>query len=206
MYNELIIFITNYGYFAIFILVFSQEMGVPNPIPNEMALIVAGYLTLKGLLFLPLLILTAILADFLGTFILYTLFYFLGSYIIKNKPKWMPISIKTIEKHSNKISNGKIIYIFIGRLTPFIRGYTSVVTGLLKIKPNIFLPIAIVSATIWSTLCVLTGRLFGIYLTDFFENIGEVKIILLATGIMALLIFVIIKYSKNSSFIYKKKN
>ncbi len=205
MPEELIIFITNYGYLAIFLLVFSQEIGVPNPIPNEMVLMIAGSLTLKGLLYLPFLILTAILADFIGTNILYIIFYFLGSYIVQKKPSWVPISLQTIEKYKKKISNDKIIYIFIGRLTPFIRGYTSVVTGLLKIKPSIFLPIALISATIWSTLCVIIGRLFGVYLNCFSWNIGKIRLILLTVGLIVLLIVVFIKYVKKGSVIQKGK-
>ena len=41
-------YIIKYGYLAIFSLVFLQEIGVPNPVPNELVLLFSGYLTSTG--------------------------------------------------------------------------------------------------------------------------------------------------------------
>ena len=76
MLTEVNAFIINYGYLAIFALVFLQEVGIPNPVPNELVLIFSGYLAFKGILYLPLVILAAVSADFIGTNILYFTFYF----------------------------------------------------------------------------------------------------------------------------------
>ncbi len=45
MSPELSDYIVQYGYIAIFSLVFLQEIGVPNPIANELVLVFSGYLT-----------------------------------------------------------------------------------------------------------------------------------------------------------------
>lgn len=74
MPEEVVNFIIGYGYLAIFILVFLQEIGMPNPVPNELLLIFSGYLSFKGFLFFPVTLLTVITADFIGTNILYFLF------------------------------------------------------------------------------------------------------------------------------------
>jgi hypothetical protein len=36
MPEEVVAYITKYGYLTIFILVFLQETGMPNPFPNEL--------------------------------------------------------------------------------------------------------------------------------------------------------------------------
>jgi len=41
-------YILKYGYIAIFSLVFLQEIGVPNPVPNEVVLLFSGYLSSVG--------------------------------------------------------------------------------------------------------------------------------------------------------------
>ena len=41
-------YIVKYGYMAIFSLVFLQEIGVPNPVPNEVVLLFSGYLASVG--------------------------------------------------------------------------------------------------------------------------------------------------------------
>ena len=74
MPDELIIYITKYGYLGIFLLVFLQEIGAPNPIPNELVLVLSGYMIFTGLLKFPFVIMAAVIADFTGTSILHTLF------------------------------------------------------------------------------------------------------------------------------------
>jgi membrane protein DedA with SNARE-associated domain len=202
---ELIIFIAHYGYFAIFLLIFSQEIGIPNPVPNELVLMFSGYLTIKGILFLPIVILVAVSADFIGTNILYIIFYFFGTYIIQHKPRWVPISHNTINKLSERISTGGRWTIYVGRLTPFIRGYTSVITGLLQIKPRVFLPIALISATIWSAVCVITGRILSSYLNYAGNKMGNVQFILLIIAVLLILVIIAtIKYFQKRSVIKRK--
>ena len=106
MPEEIVSFVTTYGYIAIFVLVFLQEIGLPNPFPNEILLMFSGYLSFKGLLFLPFVIITAFLADFLGTNLLYFIFYTTGAFILKRRPKWFQFSESVIDRLTKKISNG----------------------------------------------------------------------------------------------------
>lgn len=180
MPEEVVFYVTSYGYLAIFIMVFLQEIGMPNPFPNEILLMFSGYLSFKGLLFLPFVVLTAISADFLGTNILYFLFYNAGTFILQKKPKWIPLSGRMIDRLTARISHGGRLTIFIFRITPFTRGYTSVITGLLRVRPNIFLPIAFISAGIWSMTYVIAGNLIGPSWNLLTQNIGSFKYIMLA--------------------------
>ncbi len=81
-------FIITYGYLAIFLLVFLQEIGIPNPVSNELVLIFSGSLAYSHTLSLPLILLSAISADIIGTTVLYTVFYFFGNWILSRK--WLP--------------------------------------------------------------------------------------------------------------------
>ncbi len=180
MPEEVVYYVTRYGYLAIFIMVFLQEIGMPNPVPNELLLIFSGYLSFKGLLYLPSVILTAIIADFIGTNILYFLFYSTGTLIMQKKPNWIPLSARMIKRLSTKISKGGQLSIFIFRLTPFTRGYTSVITGLLQIKPKVFLPIALISAISWATVYVVIGHFIGPSWNLFTKNIPSFKYIMVA--------------------------
>ena len=199
MTTEVITFIMNYGYFAIFIVIFAQEMGIPNPVPNELVLMFSGYLTLKGVLIFPLVIFVAVMADIIGTSILYGVFYFSGAYILKHKPRWLFISEKAVNKLSKRLSNGGRLKIYICRLTPFIRGYTSIITGLLQIKPKIFLPIALISGITWSSICVITGRILGPYWSYAGNKMGNVKCIVLTTVLILIIIATIRYFQKRSA-------
>ena len=50
MSSEVALYITRYGYLAIFCLVLLQELGVPNPVTNEFVLLFSGYLAFSGVL------------------------------------------------------------------------------------------------------------------------------------------------------------
>ena len=170
MFTELIQYFTKYSYGAIFTLIFLQEVGVPSPIPNELVLLVSGYLIFSGHLNLLSVIIIAVLADMIASCILYFSFYFFGSYLFEKKPKWLPLSEKKMNSLKAKISKGGKSTIFLGRVTPFIRGYTSVITGLLQIKAAVFLPIAFFSALVWSTIYVTAGILLGPYWEKFIPH------------------------------------
>lgn len=191
---EAIAFIMHYGYLAVFLIVFSQEVGIPNPIPNELVLMFTGYLTFKGILFLPLVILAAVTADFTGTSILYSVFYFSGVYIMKHKPRWFPVSESSISKLSNRIVKGGKWRIYLCRLTPFFRGYTSIIAGLLKIKPRIFLPIAAISASTWAAIYVIAGCLLGPWWSYAGDKMGSLKYFVLLAVVFLLLIVGIVRY------------
>jgi membrane protein DedA with SNARE-associated domain len=194
MTEEIVSYVTKYGYLAIFILVFLQEIGLPNPIPNELLLMFSGYLSFKGLLFLPIVIITAFLADFLGTNLLYFIFYSTGTIILNRKPKWFPLSESVIDRLTNKISNGGQLSIFIFRLTPFTRGYTSVITGLLQVKPKIFLPIAIISAIIWASVYTVIGYLIGPSWNVYSNRIAGLKYELLVVVSIVICIALFVNY------------
>jgi membrane protein DedA with SNARE-associated domain len=191
MPEDVVYYVTNYGYLAIFILIFLQEVGFPNPFPNELLLIFSGYLSYTKILFLPFIILTAISADFIAANIIYFVFYKTGVFILQKKPRWIPLSSKIIEKLSSRIAKRGNVNIFIFRITPFTRGYTSVISGLIHIRPGTFLPIIIFSGITWATFWVLTGHLIGPFWNNFIKNAGSFKvfmIILLGIGLFTVLI------------------
>jgi membrane protein DedA with SNARE-associated domain len=197
MPDELVIYILKYGYYAIFLFVFSQEIGLPNPIPNELVLLFSGYLAFMGLLKLPFVILAALLADFTGTCILFIIFYFFGNFILQHKPRWLPIPVKSLARLQERIAKNGLTGIYLGRLTPFIRGYTSVIAGLLQIKPKVFAPIALITATIWATMYVMAGILLGPFWSRVAPNVTSIKYIMLlvfSTIILIVILRALIKH------------
>lgn len=161
MAEEVLYYLTNYGYLAIFFLIFLQEIGMPNIFPNEILLILSGFLSIKGILYLPFVIITAITADFFGTNLLFFLFYYTGPAITLKLGKWIPAIVKRIESFGNKVKSRGLISIYLFRVTPFTRGYTSVITGLFRMSPRMYVPIAFITSILWSTFYVMIGWLLG---------------------------------------------
>jgi membrane protein DedA with SNARE-associated domain len=177
---ELNHFIVQYGYIAIFLFVFLQEIGVPNPITNELVLIFSGYLSYTGVLSITKVILVVIAADFIGTSILYFAFYALSKQsIFKKTPRWLVKIAAKIETLKQQINEGKNWSIFALRLTPFIRGYVSVAAGTLQIKPKVFLSTVLLSAIVWNAGLVIAGRLLGPYWNELTHKTGAIQCVLI---------------------------
>jgi membrane protein DedA with SNARE-associated domain len=183
---EVALYITKYGYLAIFLLVLLQELGVPNPVTNEFVLLFSGYLAFSGILHLWLVFLTAVSADCFGTIILYGLFYRFGAYLMAHRPAWFPVSPAHIDRIAQTISQRQVWRIYVARLIPFLRGYASVAAGLLRIRPLIFCPAVIVSAITWSGGYVIAGRLLGRYWEQAATRIGRVESLVLLVAIVVI--------------------
>lgn len=191
MPEYLVNFITNYGYLAVFLLVLAQELGVPNPVPTELIIIFAGYLTSIGVLSLRQTFLAAILGDLVGTTTLCIIFYTFGSAIIQKKPKWLPIKWDKVEHAKKMISERGRWVVFVWRLIPYIRGYASVAAGFLNMPLTVFIPMAALSALIASGGYVLLGHFLGSRWNTVTDFIGSPVYIGVSVVLILGLIFII---------------
>jgi membrane protein DedA with SNARE-associated domain len=194
-------YISKYGYLAIFIMVLLQETGFPNPIPNELLLLFAGYSCYVGSLSFVIVIIIAFIADFTGTIILFHVFYFAGDWLMKYLSRRFPAAYTKIDKIAERIKAGGLLKIFIFRCTPFTRGYTSVITGLLKFPRRIYLPVAVITGFLWATFYVSTGYLTG-PLWNQLSRRGDllmpILILFLFSGIILILAFRSIRSRKQN--------
>jgi membrane protein DedA with SNARE-associated domain len=196
--QEIISYINQYGYYAIFLLVFLQEVGAPNPLPNELLLLFAGVLCFSGALSFPLVILAAVVADLIGTSLLYFVSLAFGNSILRHRPKYIPLPYRLIERMKTNLSNKGLSGIFFGRLSPFIRGYMSVITGLLQVSPSRYYPIALVTSLIWSLFYVVIGYFLGPYWNKVLPH-------LLSFGEIMLFIFLLLVVTFTLKFIITRK-
>jgi membrane protein DedA with SNARE-associated domain len=180
-------YILKYGYMAIFSLVFLQEIGVPNPVPNELVLLFSGYLTSRGQFHFTTVLLTVIAADAIGSSVLYITFYYYGQRILQQWPHVMPTS--TLASLTARVSQKDRWSIYVGRHMPFLRGYTAVAAGLLKISPTIFFPAVLVSALTWSGGYVTAGKLWGHEYVTVVSKLAIGKFILAGLAVLCLIGF-----------------
>ena len=184
---ELSNYIAQYGYIGIFSLVFLQEIGVPNPISNELVLLFSGYLTSVQKLDLIAVLITVIAADTLGTSLLYTLFFYFGPYVLQKWPRLIPTS--RLAFITARVAKHNCWSIYICRLIPFVRGYTSVAAGLLHTAPSIFLPAVLLSALTWSGGYVIAGRLLGYKYVNAISKLATGRVVLAGFALLIIITF-----------------
>ncbi|HTB07058.1 MAG TPA: DedA family protein [Bacteroidia bacterium] len=188
--SQLADYFAQYGYYAIFICVFLQEIGIPNPITNEFVLIFCGYLSYKGSLNIYEVILVAVSADFIGTILLFFVFYFFSKWLIDHSPKWLPLTGDKIEILKKRVLRNGQRSIFMGRMTPFVRGYVSVAAGMLNVGHKAFIGTVIVSAIIWNAGLVVLGRLIGPYWNIMLKESGVIEKVVLIIVLIAVILFI----------------
>ncbi|MGC9150709.1 MAG: DedA family protein [Microbacter sp.] len=188
---EFIKYVQEYGLIVIFGFLFLQEVGAPTPVPNEMVLIVSGYLSYSGMFILPEIIAIAFLADILAASILYLFFALLGNYILTKRPRWFPISHQRLLKMTHLIEKRSWKGILIGRLTPFVRGYAAAACGFLHIKRRLYFPTVIFSSLIWASAYIAIGYLAGPNWDRFSQEMVYLPYFLLAVPAAIFIIFII---------------
>src|SRR5215813_13197965 len=193
-------YILKYGYIAIFSLVFLQEIGLPNPLPNEVVLLFSGYLSSIGQLDFITVLITVIAADALGSSLLYMTFYYCGQRVLQKWPHVIPTS--KLAYLTARVSHKDRWSIYVGRHIPFLRGYTAVAAGLLKIPPRIFLPAVLLSALTWSGGYVIAGKLLGHEYVHVVSKLAVGKIFSVLLILMTIIIFLCTRmyhYLKNKN-------
>ncbi|MBP1639143.1 MAG: hypothetical protein H6Q17_726 [Bacteroidetes bacterium] len=180
MPDDLVFYISHYGYLAIFLIVFLQEVGAPTPLPNELILIFAGYLVFTGIFKSGLVILSVIGGDLLAAAILYIVFHLFGIVLLNKKLRWIQLPQQHIKKQSQRIARLGLKGIVIGRLSPFIRGYVAVICGLLHINPKRYALTILITSTLWGSSYIMAGYLLGPYWEYVNMHIDSFKYILIS--------------------------
>ncbi|MFY7965895.1 MAG: DedA family protein [Chitinophagaceae bacterium] len=172
MPQQLVDYINQYGYAILFLLVFLQEIGVPS-FPNEITLYYFGYLASKNNFSLALVLLVAILADILGAFLVYFSFYFFGQTLKKYKPSWLKISSKKITSLKLKMIKSSHTDLLLIRLTPFVRGYISVIAGIMHLPSKKYSKAIILSSFLWTGGWIVLGFITSQYFQFFINSINH---------------------------------
>jgi len=180
MLDQITPFIIQYGYLAIFVIIVLQEIGLPVPMPNEILLMFCGFLAFTGKFDLFPAILVTFAASMTGAWILYGAFYGLGTLI---HPRLHSVLQIIIKEASDKLERHHI-WLFIGRILPFGRGYICIAAGLAKVNPLRFLIVTIIADTFWNAGFVLLGFFTGNYWDAVSKKVGGV--VHLLSGIVLL--------------------
>jgi len=159
----LIHFIQSTGYLGVFALMTLGSAFVP--VPSEITLTFAGFLTSKGVFFFPFVVAIAALGDVIGSLLGYGIGYFLEEELIvnlvKKHGKYLLLSEHDYHKASswfNKYGN-KIV--FVAKLIPGVRFIISVPAGILEMNVGKFILYSFLGSLIWCSVMVYVGLYLG---------------------------------------------
>jgi len=154
-------FLTDYGYLAIFVLMFVEEAGLPLPLPNEVALMYVGYLAYQGRLDANIAGLVATLGATGGSALLYYIARRGGRPLIHRFGRLIHVTEERLGQAERVVAKWGPISIPIARLTPGLRIATTIVSGVLNVSYKVVLVSVIGVSLIWSYFWVHLGRALG---------------------------------------------
>ena len=164
MQDLMIDFVNNYGYFAIFILIYIENIF--PPIPSEVVLLSGGALTVITDMNVLGTIIFATIGSLAGAITLYTvgraiskesLVNFLNGKIgrrLKLKPESIDKAQIWFMKYQEKA-------VLICRCIPIVRSIISIPAGFAKMNVPKFILLTLIGSLVWNTVLVNLGALFG---------------------------------------------
>lgn len=164
METYIIDFITNYGYLAVFLLILLENIF--PPIPSEVVLTFAGFMTTSTALSIVGVVAVATLGSYFGAIVLYAIGFLLQpqKFASLMQKKWMQkigFKMENIERaQSWFVDHGKGT-VFLCRLIPVIRSLISLPAGMAKMNFIVFSLWSLLGTLLWNTILVFVGVLLG---------------------------------------------
>lgn len=173
--------IKEWGYVGIFFLMALESTVVP--IPSEIVMIPAGYLSHDGHLDPYLSIIAGTFGSLLGATINYVVSRKYGRSFLWNYGKYLLLPRRRLAQMDYFFKRHGEISTFIGRLLPVARHYISIPAGIAKMRFNRFAIFTSLGASIWMSVLVWLGFVIG-------NNMAQIKQYTHIFGLFAVIIAV----------------
>lgn len=176
-----------YGYLGI-ALIIALENIFP-PIPSELILPFAGYLTITSNLTFPGVVLASAVGSVAGAIILYSLGLSLGrkgiSELIRRYGDSLKISEESLVKTEYWFNRFGSKAVFLCRMVPVVRSLISIPAGIAKMDFLSFLLYTTLGTLIWNTLLILGGMLLGTAWSKIAQWVGYYQdLVLILLGLL----------------------
>jgi len=159
MEHQVLAWITQYGYVAIFSLLVLGIVGLP--VPDETLLTFTGFLVYQGHLSLPLALLSGFLGSSCGITISYILGRSFGLAIIHRYGKYVRIKEEHVEKAHEFFRRAGHWSLTFGYFIPGVRHFTAYAAGMSCLEYPPFALFAYGGAALWVATFIALGYFLG---------------------------------------------
>lgn len=175
------------GLIGIGLLMFAENLF--PPLPSEVIMPLAGYLSARGdLAFWP-----AVLAGSLGSLGGATFWYWVGLRVTSDQLRdwvgargtWLAMTPEDVDRAAKWFQRHGRMSVLLGRLMPVIRTLISVPAGFNRMPFSDFIALSAVGTVIWTGTLAYAGRLLGQQFDDVEEYMGPVSWLVIAAAAIA---------------------
>jgi membrane protein DedA with SNARE-associated domain len=152
-------FLISAGYAALILFGFLEAAGIP--ISSEVTFGFAGVLAYQGHLNLALVIIIGTLAELAGSYASYAVGRIGGKPLVQKLGCYVLVTESDVNRAERFLAGRGAWAVPVGRMLPFIRAFTSIVAGVVRIPAARFGVLSLIGTVIYATALSLIGYALG---------------------------------------------
>jgi membrane protein DedA with SNARE-associated domain len=188
------------GYVGLFLMIALEN--VFPPIPSEVVLPLAGFLTGQGRMWFPGAVLAATLGSLAGALILYYAGYYFGEkrvrWLVRKYGKWAMLSEADIDKADDWFDRHDREAVLIGRVFPIVRSLISIPAGIRHMRMDKFLLYTAIGSAVWNTTLIGIGWILGDNWDVVEEYIGYLQYVVILAVLLGVAWFIYMKLKQRN--------
>ncbi|MBL0388528.1 DedA family protein [Tumebacillus sp. ITR2] len=190
-------FVTNYGYYGLFI---SLVLGIVGlPIPDEILMTYCGYLVSQSVLNYWITLLTALAGSVSGISISYLMGRRFGSPLVEKYGRRLGVTEARLGTVNSWYARFGKIVLMVGYFIPGIRHVTAFAAGLSRMSYPPFALFAYLGAFIWTFTFITLGKTLGVHWTKVSEMTHNFVLWVVVLAVVGGVIYVLYRWRKRKS-------
>ena len=189
------------GYLGLFLMIALEN--VFPPIPSEVVLPLAGFLTGQGRMWFPGAVLAATAGSLAGALILYYVGYVFGEQrvrgLVRRYGKWAMLSEADIDKADDWFDRHDREAVLIGRVFPIVRSLISIPAGIRHMPLGKFLIYTAIGSAVWNTTLIGIGWILGDNWAEVEQYVGYLQYVVILGVLVAIAGFIYLKVKQRNS-------
>jgi membrane protein DedA with SNARE-associated domain len=173
--QSMALWLSQYGYPAIFFLLIGGIVGFP--VPDQLLLVLSGYLILTKSLSAAPTLFAAVLGSICGITLSYIIGRCSGSYLAKTR--FAAGRLETARDYFERFGSWTLVF---GYFVPGVRNLIGFTSGMMRLKPRAFAPCAYTGAVVSSLTCVGLGYFLGSQASWVLASVGRFALLPIAVA------------------------
>jgi membrane protein DedA with SNARE-associated domain len=167
------------------------------PIPSEIILPLAGFLTGQGRFSFVMVMIATTLGSLLGALLLYGIGAAIGPrrvrWLVENYGRWALLTPDDLTRAESWFDRYGPIAVFTGRLVPIVRSLVSIPAGYRRMPLPHFVLLTATGSALWNGALVALGWIFGENWHVIERFVGWLQYIVIAVAALLVLRFVLVR-------------
>jgi len=182
-------FLTSAGYAAVILFGILQAACIP--ISSEITFGFAGVLAYEGHLSFALVIIIGTAAEMVGSYLSYAVGWVGGRPLVHKLGRYVLVTQADVDRAERFLEGRGAWAVPVGRMLPFVRAFTSIVAGLVRIPPVRFGVLSLIGTVIYVTAMTSIGYGLGSAWTSISHGLAVAGYVIFAVLVAAIVGFVL---------------